>query len=77
VAVAVVRAVAVVDGGEAAAARPANCWCEARMPVSMMYACTPAPLKVYVYVPLRGRLRWSMRSMPQVAPDCVATVDRT
>ena len=38
-----------------------------RMPVSMMYAVTPAPVAVYVYVPLSGRARWSIRSRPQVA----------
>ena len=56
-------------------ARPPNCWWLVRIPVSMMYAVTPAPVGVYVYVPLSGRLVWSMRSRPQVALLCVASSD--
>ena len=52
--------------------RPPNCVCEARMPVSRMYAVTPRPVGEYVYVPLSGRDRWSMRSRPQGALDWVA-----
>ena len=40
----------------------------------MMYAFTPAPVAVYVKVPLSGRARWSIRSRPHVAPVCVVWV---
>ena len=30
-----------------------------------------------MYVPESGRLRWSIRSIPQVAPDCVAAYSIT
>jgi hypothetical protein len=55
-------------------ARPPKSWCEYRMPVSMMYAFTPAPVFVYEYVPDRGRLAWSIRSRPHVAFDCVVSM---
>ncbi len=42
------------------------------MPVSRMYAFTPAPVKSYVYEFESGRFRWSMRSRPHVAGVCVA-----
>jgi hypothetical protein len=47
------------------------------MPVSMMYAVTPAPVFVYVNVVESGSARWSMRSSPHVAPVCVALVVTT
>jgi hypothetical protein len=37
-----------------------------RIPVSMTYACTVGAVDGYVYEPLSGRLRWSMRSRPQL-----------
>src|SRR5918992_6360919 len=38
-------------------ARPPNCECVVRMPVSITYALTPAPVALYVYVVLSGRFR--------------------
>ena len=37
----------------------------------MMYAFTPLPVALYVYVASSGRLDWSSRSSPHVAPDWV------
>src|SRR5262245_39345086 len=53
-------------------ARPPNSWCVTRTPVSITYAVTPLPLAVYEYEPSTGRERWSIRSRPQVAGDCVS-----
>ena len=58
-------------------ARPPNCVCVKRMPVSMMYAFTPLPVAVYVYVPESGSERWSIRSIPHVAPVWVVSAVTT
>src|SRR5262249_15362329 len=44
-----------------------------RIPVSMMYAVTPAPVSVYVTELLSGRFRWSIRSRPQVTGLSIAS----
>src|SRR5438105_7873045 len=58
-------------------ARPPNWVWVNRMPVSMMYAFTPLPVAVYVYVPESGSERWSIRSIPHVAPVWVVSAVTT
>src|SRR5919205_107767 len=58
-------------------ARPPNCVWVYRMPVSMMYAFTPLPVAAYVKVPESGSDRWSIRSMPHVAPVWVVSAVMT
>ncbi len=40
-------------------------------------ARTPAPVGVYVYALFSGSARWSIRSSPHVAGDCVALIEIT
>ncbi len=54
-------------------ARPPKSSCVTRIPVSITYALTPAPVASYVYVPSSGSSRWSIRSSPHVAFVCVST----
>jgi hypothetical protein len=46
-------------------ARPVKSGWVMSMPVSITYACTPAPVLVYVYDFDSRLVRWSTRSMPQ------------
>src|SRR5829696_7331934 len=45
-------------------ARPPNSRCVSRIPVSITYAVTPAPVAVYVNVVESGSACWSIRSRP-------------
>mmetsp|Transcript_87257 Transcript_87257/g.281893 ORF Transcript_87257/g.281893 Transcript_87257/m.281893 type:complete len:268 (+) Transcript_87257:417-1220(+) len=50
----------------AAKARPPKSSCVVRMPLSRTYTWTPSPIPLHEYTPSSGKLRWSMRSKPQL-----------